>query len=160
MTGIQGNKQTVIDRVINNEVYTGKVLQHKKVRGGLWVVLDNPYAIVYVKVEVGSGKDKGWVYYKSITESEHPYYYDCPIEFLNMVPRQCQEWRDKVIAFHQKKVDKKKVVYEVGMTIALEGSTLFYATLTGKINRCWYGKCSDGILYRIPRKMMGEIIKD
>jgi hypothetical protein len=37
---------------------------------------------------------------KSISESEHPYYYSCPPEYLDMAPPACPEWRSKVRRFH------------------------------------------------------------
>lgn len=39
--------------------------------------------------------------YKDLGEAMHPYYYSCPLEFLEMVPVECQEWRDGVIEYHK-----------------------------------------------------------
>lgn len=46
--------------------------------------------------------------YKAMCERAGPYYYSCPLKFLNMVPVACQEWRDKVIA-HTRGYDKAEV---------------------------------------------------
>lgn len=34
--------------------------------------------------------------YKPLEESMHPYYFDCPLAFLEMAPVRCQAWRDAV----------------------------------------------------------------
>ena len=34
---------------------------------------------------------------KTLIESEHPFYYDCPVKFLYLAPIACQEWRDRVL---------------------------------------------------------------
>lgn len=44
-----------------------------------------------------SGGDWG---YKSLDESMHPYYYSCPLRYLDMAPVQSSEWRERVHRFH------------------------------------------------------------
>ena len=41
--------------------------------------------------------------YKSLIEAEHPYYYSCPLHYLDMVPTQCAEWRERFHHFHASK---------------------------------------------------------
>jgi len=45
--------------------------------------------------------------YKSMEEVMHPYYYSCPLKYLDLVPFEKYggnaEWRDAVVAHHQKK---------------------------------------------------------
>jgi hypothetical protein len=43
----------------------------------------------------------GWGY-KDMTESMHPYYYSCPLEYLAMAPAACPAWREKVYEHHGK----------------------------------------------------------
>lgn len=38
---------------------------------------------------------------KRLGESSHPFYYCCPLAFLEMTPVACQEWRDKVRLYHK-----------------------------------------------------------
>lgn len=47
-----------------------------------------------------SGNEWG---YKSLVEAEHPYYYSCPLRYLDMAPQQCATWRARVHAFHQQR---------------------------------------------------------
>jgi len=39
--------------------------------------------------------------YKFLVEAEHPYYYSCPLRYLDMAPQRCATWRARVHAFHQ-----------------------------------------------------------
>ncbi|HEE4992865.1 TPA: hypothetical protein R7I52_003962 [Klebsiella pneumoniae] len=38
--------------------------------------------------------------YKSMDESVHPYYYSCPLSYLERAPTQSAEWRERVRAYH------------------------------------------------------------
>lgn len=38
----------------------------------------------------------GLNYVKTLTESEHPYYFDCPPEFFHLAPERCAQWRTAV----------------------------------------------------------------
>jgi hypothetical protein len=38
--------------------------------------------------------------YKPLKESMHPYYYTCPLAYLELAPVQCPEWRERVRAYH------------------------------------------------------------
>ena len=39
---------------------------------------------------------------KAMSASMHPYYYDCPLEFLEMVPEECPKWRGLVRQYHER----------------------------------------------------------
>lgn len=45
----------------------------------------------------GSGDEWG---HKPLEESMHPYYYSCPLRYLDMAPEQCRDWREGVRAYH------------------------------------------------------------
>jgi hypothetical protein len=38
--------------------------------------------------------------YKGMDECEHPYYYSCPVEYLDLAPQACAEWRARVRRYH------------------------------------------------------------
>lgn len=38
--------------------------------------------------------------YKSLGEETHPYYYSCPLAYLDMAPEQSAEWRARVREHH------------------------------------------------------------
>jgi len=45
----------------------------------------------------GSGGEWG---HKPLDESMHPYYYSCPLRYLDMAPVRSSEWREGVRAYH------------------------------------------------------------
>ncbi len=41
--------------------------------------------------------------YKPLDESMHPYYYTCPLSYLDMAPEQSKEWREGVRTYHARR---------------------------------------------------------
>jgi hypothetical protein len=39
--------------------------------------------------------------YKALEESMHPFYYSCPLCFLDLAPEQCPAWRKGVRKYHE-----------------------------------------------------------
>lgn len=56
-------------------------------------------------------RDYGWGY-KDMEESMHPYFYSCPLKYLNLVPVERfgghAEWRDGVRAYHARAAEKRR----------------------------------------------------
>lgn len=46
--------------------------------------------------------------YKDMGEEAHPFYYTCPLSYLDLAPERCAEWRAKVRAEHARKSVKVK----------------------------------------------------
>jgi len=68
----------------------------------LWTieVLKNGEYGIFCTLIQGSG---GGITYKEIPEFQHPYYYSCPLDFLQMTlhsPWYCKKWRAGVNARH------------------------------------------------------------
>lgn len=87
--------------------------------------------------------------YKDLTEEMHPYYYNCPIKYLDMAPEVCPEWRAKV----REKAAKRATKLAPGIVAELQHTTVPAVTIeTLKPLR---GRCvNSGFTYRIPRKML------
>ncbi len=95
-------------------------------------------------------KSYGWGY-KELCESVGPYYYTCPIKYLKMAPVANQAWRDEVMAYHKRMTRR----FAVGQKVALENSSIPWVVLTSiKPLLGIYG----GMRYRIPRRMIGEVL--
>jgi hypothetical protein len=94
--------------------------------------------------------------YKGMSESMGPAYYGCPLRFLDMVPipdtSYAEDWRKKVIEYHAQRNKMPKV----GETWTLPGSTLEHVFIVSV--RPLVGVYL-GTRYRIPRKMLGEVVK-
>ncbi len=99
---------------------------------------------------LSKSKGCGWGY-KELCESMGPYYYTCPLKYLDMAPVANQEWRDDVIEYHQ----RMNRQFKIGQKISLENASIPWVVLTSlKPLRGLYYNMS----YRIPRRMIGEIM--
>ncbi len=58
-----------------------------------------------------SQRDYGWGY-KDLEESMHPYFYSCPLKYLDLVPLDeyggNAEWRDLVRSWHSRQAEKRR----------------------------------------------------
>ncbi len=56
-------------------------------------------------------RDYGWGY-KNMEESMHPYFYSCPLKYLDLVPIEQYgghpEWRELVRAYHARQAEKRR----------------------------------------------------
>lgn len=96
----------------------------------------------------------GWGY-KNMDESMGPYYYSCPLAYLDMAPEACPEWRQGVRDWHARM--SRKV--SVGDVWTLIGCKVRMVEITSVRPLRGRGK-SDGVLYRLPRKLLGEKVLD
>jgi len=95
-------------------------------------------------------KDCGWGY-KDIEESMHPYYYSCPLQFLDMAPVANTDWRARVQAYHRYRNQK----LEIGQRIAIQGAAIPWVIITSlKPLTGEYG----GRHYRVPRRLLGAVL--
>ena len=53
----------------------------------------------YIRCDLLARHGNEWGY-KPMEESMHPYYYNCPLAYLELAPVQCPEWRERVRAYH------------------------------------------------------------
>lgn len=93
-----------------------------------------PERIICLYLLEKSHDDDGWGY-KAMDESSHPYYYDCPLKYLDMVPDpgdSATEWRKGVRQFHDQKRDRKNLTKNIraGMRLKLiDGCKPAYVTV-------------------------------
>jgi hypothetical protein len=115
-------KQDVIADFLRSDYY-GKTIAHHVGGKGLWRVLESTKGedgtfrrfIAFDLLEKHGGE---WSY-KDMDESMHPYYYDCPIRFLDMAPVTSQEWRDKVYQYHADKRNKARKARTMAAKVAI-----------------------------------------
>jgi hypothetical protein len=48
-------------------------------------------------------------YHKPMEESMGPYYYSCPLSYLDLAPVASWHWRDGVIQYHARRGSKKAI---------------------------------------------------
>ena len=58
----------------------------------------------------------GWGY-KNIPEEMHPFYYSCPLAYLELAPVACEKWREAVRAYHRERGAGRKL--RVGQRVAV-----------------------------------------
>lgn len=92
-----------------------------------------------------SDREFGWGY-KDMCESVHPYYYTCPLSYLDEVPVANEEWREKVREYH-----RRTALPKVGEVLEFpEGFSPRSLTIVS--TKPLRGRSGFGGLYRIRRK--------
>lgn len=64
-----------------------------------WNQLEAGESQVFIRCDLLDHSDDGWGY-KAMEESVHPYYYSCPLRYLDLAPEQSADWRAGVRQFH------------------------------------------------------------
>lgn len=75
---------------------------------------DKPVRFIGLDLMESGGAGEGWGY-KDMDESVGPYYFDCPMSYLDMVRDwepvgSAAKWRESVRAWHAKRAEKKAVL--------------------------------------------------
>jgi len=61
--------------------------------------LDSGQSTTLIACHLLQGSGSNWGY-KPMDESMHPYYYSCPLAYLEMAPMRSAEWREGVRTWH------------------------------------------------------------
>lgn len=164
-----------------------EVLEHSLRGNHLWKVVrykKNDKEELFIALDLLAYSKKDGAGYKDMEEESGPYYYDCPLKFLGMVPEKPRteqqiewdnkehnglSWRDRVRAFHAGKLEKAKIEYKEdqrwelkeGLTATRSGTALHTVRISSVHRASVWGQCNDGREYSIPKKwlirqLMGE----
>lgn len=128
-------------------------LEHCAVGNVLWTVWEHRHRDGSVKRYVGCDlmapqRGYGWGY-KDMCESMHPYYYSCPLRYIDLVAPACEAWRAKVREYHAKRDLARRLA--VGQTVKLAHCKVPEVTIVSL--RPLVGE-HGGRRYRIPRKFL------
>lgn len=101
----------------DTENYQHVTLAHALRGNVLWSVVqstpkdpaETAQTIIHCTLMQGSGGSWG---YKAMDESVQPCYYSCPKRYLAMAPVISPEWREKVLAHHQRRYPQRRVIKE------------------------------------------------
>lgn len=85
---------------------TWKLLASKMVGNCLWSVWDTPKNGNVILLHLFERRG-GMTLDKGMDESMGPFYYSCPLKFLEMAPCLNQWWRTKVRKFHEDRKNRK-----------------------------------------------------
>jgi hypothetical protein len=114
--------------------FSSKTL-HRCVRGSvLWTVEETVRYKEQVERDTFIGcylleAREGKAGYKPMDESMGPYYYSCPLSYLDMVPEANKEWREKVRTYYAEKAEQKCIQEQTPSEARREGPTPGVSTL-------------------------------
>ncbi len=95
----------------------------------------------------GMHKITSWGY-KSMDESVYPYYFTCPLTYLDDAPATCEKWRDQVRIYNRK--------YAIGERLGLvQGCRIPYVDVVSL--RPFIGVYQDQ-RYRLKRNLIDKVI--
>ena len=153
------SKSDIINDLVTpeeNDTRRWETLAHCVRDNVLWAVVeitykqDKPRKRFIACYLLSCEKGYGWGY-KSMDESMFPYYFSCPLKYLDMVPVANADWRTEVRKYHQRR--NRKV--EIGQKIGLVDASIPWVVITSK--RPLLGTYG-GMCYRVPRRMLGEVL--
>ncbi|WP_447874013.1 hypothetical protein [Serratia fonticola] len=95
-------------QIDDTENYQHVTLAHALRGNVLWSVVQSTskdpakvaHTVIHCTLMQNSGGSWG---YKAMDESVQPCYYSCPKKYLTMAPEISPEWREKVLAHHQRR---------------------------------------------------------
>lgn len=122
----------------------------------LWVVHEDRkgerFIVLYL---LQNQQGYGWGY-KDIDESMGPYYYSCPLKFLELAPKAANaEWREEVRKYHARRANAKGV--KLGDTLILIKGCKVPSVVVTSV-RPLQGTHS-GVLYNISRRLVESLVK-
>lgn len=119
----------------------------------VWEVFHPTFTKRFIGCDLLQKLSEGWAY-KDMDEGCHPYYYSCPLPYLEMVPEVAsQNWRDEVVAYHKRRSFKLKP----GMVVGLLNCVVPAVKLIEK-RKFWIGKADDGRYFKIRKEHINEVI--
>lgn len=105
---------------------------------------------------IGYDRGSGLYGYRDLGETDGPFYYSCPLSFLDMAPEpegeNVKEWRENVRRFHADMADNARrfKTLKIGETVKLrDGCTPSEVVLTSLKPLCG---THDGVLYRVSKQ--------
>lgn len=111
-------------------------------------------------------KQGGEICTKTMGESSHPYYYGCPLKFLDMVP--CPDsdyawaWRAEVRRLANERNESNRQTaatirkLKIGNTVRIIGASDIAQGVIVSLKPLAVN--AGGVNYKLPRKMLGEVI--
>lgn len=95
----------------------------------------------------------GWGY-KDLCEEMQPFYYSCPLAYLDMVPPAAPAWREQVRAWHA----AHSRTLAAGDILTLSGLSITEAVVVRRIHRTWIVE-SGGRLFEFPPRLFRYIVE-
>ncbi|MBC8749268.1 hypothetical protein OKW42_008052 [Paraburkholderia sp. WC7.3d] len=152
----------LIARLTRNEEHDDcarRCLRHCSSGNVLWTVWeierpgDTPLRYIGCDLLAWDKGCAGWGY-KDLCEEMEPFYYSCPLAYLEMVPPASVAWREKVRAGHA----ARSRVLGPGDRLTLKGLSITEAVVVSQRHRTWIVE-SGGQLFRFPPRLFHHIVQ-
>ena len=111
---------------------------------------------IFIGLDLLQKSDGCWGH-KPLSEDMEPYYYNCPLKFLDLAPVACERWRSGVREFHAEASRRRKMAVEVGMRFALKECRIPWVEIIGVTGRRIIGQY-QGARYRVQKKDLGSVM--
>jgi hypothetical protein len=129
--------------------------------GQLWTVWEQDDGrLILILFLLQKDRREGVWGYKDMDESMHPYYYDCPQKFLDMVPVACAKWREEV-KLHKQRVQARRDMFKrlkVGSVVKCKNCKpdMFVVVSTNPL----VGNAINGGRYKISKRYISEVMQE
>jgi len=100
--------------------------------------------------------------YKDFSEVSHPFYYDCPERFFELVPddsvHACGAWREQVRQYHREKANERAI--KVGVRVRVKEGWGAYSGSIQEVIRILPRKKACVVIgsYRFPRRALEVVL--
>lgn len=152
------DKKTCIAEIRKDFASIGEVIKSTCVGNHLWCVVKLKSGVNVITLDLleNGGKESGWGH-KGMDESVHPYYYSCPLAYLELAPVANEKWREGVRTYHARrsvKVEIGKVYNVTGGNWKTGGSKI--GTVVVESLKPLVGLV-DGLRCKLPRKLLADL---
>jgi hypothetical protein len=114
------SKQEIIEECVKS-ICSMTCLQQSVQGNELWTIWEKKDGTKVILLFLLASKNLCWGF-KEISEEAGPRYYKCPLSFLLLVPSVNPGWREKVVDYHEKRLNNRTLVNQItsGMIVALD----------------------------------------
>jgi hypothetical protein len=156
------SRAQLIGRLTQDEEHNGvmrRCLRHCTSGNVLWTVweirrqAEAPYRYIGCDLMAFDKECRGWGY-NDLCESMEPFYYSCPLSYLDMVPPAAPAWREQVRGYHA----ARSRALALGDTLTFKGLSITEAVVVGRRRRTWIIEC-NGIRYALPPRFLRNVVE-
>lgn len=152
------------DQAIHDELTSvgssSTVLAHRAIGNRLWLLAQTRSGEHAGRIWIGLtliDSRRGEVAVKCMDETVGPYYYDCPLTFLDRadapVGPYAGPWREQVHAFHANRAARRAAIRQ-GLRVSYDGRTYVLRHSLGR--RGWEVQREDGMVFRMKARQLQQ----
>ncbi len=144
-------KKDIIARIVEQS----KATAHTVKGNVLWTVEPSNGTPLIGCYLLGSSRGFGYGY-KDMCESMHPYYYSCPLSYLEKAPETCPEWRAGVRKFHATAAMVASLKLKIGDKVKLKSGCSVPEVVVTSLKPLL--AVANGKVYKLPKSYIAEVV--